>query len=89
MEIYEGDKIMEILLGKNVDVKKSFQTDFPKNLACDCSGEMVPIVQVCDDEGVISKYKPKKAKLWPHDSMILVTYMCKNCLTVKTVWNQA
>lgn len=82
---------MEIRVGKRFDKETTYQDRFDEQLVCFCLGErtMFPILQFCDDEGTISKDKPKEAKLWPHDSMVLVVYMCKECLNTKVIWNQA
>ncbi len=80
---------MEIRFGKEFNGKLTFQEEFLEKLECECSGEMLPIVQVCDTEGSIAARRPDGAKLWPHDSMVIVVYMCEDCLKTETKWNQA
>ena len=79
---------MSISYGEDFDKKGTFQAPFLEKLKCACSGWMVPIVQICD-AGKIAKNKPKDAELWPYASMVIVSYMCKKCLKIRTEWNQA
>ncbi len=80
---------MKIRFGKAFDKKLTFQAEFGEKLECECSGEMLPIVQVYDDRASIAYDRPTAAKLWPHDSMAIVVYMCENCMETKVKWNQA
>ncbi len=80
---------MEVRCGKRFDKKLTFQAEFGEKLECECSGTMLPMVQVCDDGGGIADNRPDGAKLWPHDSMAIVVYMCENCMGMRVKWNQA
>ncbi len=80
---------MKIRFGKKFDKKLTFQAEFSEKLVCECSGEMLPIVQVCDDAGNIAASRPNTATAWPHDYMVIVVYMCENCMGMRVKWNQA
>jgi len=67
----------------------SYQWEFPKKLSCDCGDDMLPMVALQDEEGLISENRPKGAKVWPHDCVGLVVYICTNCGKAKVEWNQA
>ena len=80
---------MIILFGKDFDSKLTHQEDFPETMICDCSANMYPIVQIADDEGLISQRKPSLAENWMHDSAVIVVYQCHKCMKLKALYNQA
>ena len=78
-----------ILFGTDFDPNMTFQEKFPETMICDCAANMYPIVQIADDEGIISRRTHCAAKNWMHDSAIIVVYQCHACMKLKALYNQA
>ncbi len=80
---------MTTIIGRGIDLSNTYQKDFPAELECACGERMVPVIQIRDDEGHISNMRPEGAGMWPHDSLVLVVYMCQECMETENRWNQA
>ena len=67
----------------------TYQREFDEELACPkCSNPTKLMMLIDDDEGLVTKYRPKNVKIWPHDCLAIALYLCTECGELVAKWNQ-
>ncbi len=86
-------KEMKVLTGKKIDLNKTYQEPFRKEIKCpnpECTSTVIAAVQIIDDKGEIAKRPPiTMPRAWPHDAIVIMIYICPQCSAALTLWNQA
>ena len=92
------DMAFKILFGEDCDLNLTWQKEFPEKETCKtCGGEAIPAIQVSDagktvdniPEDIVNDRKKGLSRIWPHDSLVTMTYICTECGDMQTLWNQA
>lgn len=67
------------------------QHPFPSTVQCGDCAEMTHLMMIIfeDDGHALVNERPKKVKIWPHDSVAIALYLCTHCGYMMAEWNQA
>lgn len=83
----------EYLIGDKGLSDLSWQAPFPEEIDCDsCPGKARPMFSLQDDELHELHYSNNpehSGGIWPHDSVAVTVYLCKECGKAQALWNQA
>ena len=85
---------MKIEIGEKA-ADLTFQDTFSKKTKCVHCSEDAEIIYGSKEDGelkhicMLHENDPKGKGLWPHDNCAFVSYFCRKCGGVTTLWNQA
>ena len=82
---------MEIVIEQSVLQEKrlTYQGEIPLTVRCrKCKTGARLMMQVRDDEQLLVNQRPKKVRVWPHDSSVTSIYLCTECGAMRATWNQ-
>ena len=102
MEIYEdkkrirnGEIIMQTAIGKE-GKNLTWQNEFPLKTQCSNCHNMAELAMTIMEDGsdnesvfALNVNDPHDEGLWPHDSIAIANYICRKCLKVTSLMNQA
>jgi hypothetical protein len=90
---------VKVTIGKE-GLTKTFQNNFPETVDCQCCCDGKARIAFVAHEGLDKKdaqekrvytlhYNEGKGGLWPHDTVCVAVYFCRECLEITAIYNQA